>query len=164
MSENPTPAIGHDRFLIGIVVGAVALIVVGIAAVVLVGRGPAAPPADLGSPVGVVQAYVEAVRAGDLDRAYSFLSRSEQAAVSLSEYRRRFSTTARPTNTESRVLIEPVTVGSDTAEVKVTISRFSARADPFSTGTSHQEVNVRLVKQDGTWRVDQPIGPYPFLY
>ena len=37
-----------------------------VVAVLLVGRAPAPPPADLSTPLGVVQAYVEALQAGDV--------------------------------------------------------------------------------------------------
>ncbi len=164
MSEQAVPTPGADRFLIGIVAAAVLLIGVGIAAVLLVGRLPSSPPVDPSSPVGVVQAYVQALRAGDLERAYGYLSRSAQKSVPLDTYRQRFPHYYEPAATDQRLLIEPVTVGSDAAEVKVTISRFSARSDPFSASSSHRNVTVRLVKEDGVWRVNQPLEPYPLLY
>jgi hypothetical protein len=164
MAENPLAARGTDRFLLGIVVGAVLLILLGVVVVLVVGRAPAASQADPASPAGVVQAYVEALRTGDVDLAYGYLSRSAQGAVSLDEYRRRFHRPFVPSTSGQRVLIEPATIAGDRAEVQVTLSRFSARADPFSANTYHQDTTINLVKEDGAWRISQPIGPYPFVY
>jgi hypothetical protein len=162
MQPSPPAARGTDRFLLGIVVGAALLIVVGIVAVFVTSRTAALRPVDPDSPAGVVQAYVEALRAGDLDRAYGYLSRAAQASVSLDDYRRRAYRPFVPDTAEQRVLVEPVTVGADTATVRVTISRFTARADPFSTSTYHQDTTVALVREDGAWRISRPVEPYPF--
>ena len=160
----PVVAPGADRFLLGIVAGAVLLIVLGIVAVFVAGRASPPPPPDPSSPVGVVQAYIEALRAGEPDRAYTFLSRSAQASMPLDEYRRPFSHAYRRPETEQRWLIEPVMAGADTAEVRVTLSRFSSSPQPFSATTYHRDETVRLVREDGTWRINQPVGPFPFLY
>ncbi len=161
METSQPAAPGADRFLLGIVVGAVLLIAAGIAAVFLTGR-TAPPVVDPASPVGVVQDYVAALRAGDADRAYAALSRAAQAAVSLDDYRRRVNRPSAPDPDDQRVLVEPVAVGADTATVKVTISRFTARPDPFSAATSHQDTTVTLVREDGAWRISRPAEPYPF--
>src|SRR5438132_5897598 len=81
MSDSPSSAPPPDRFLLAIVLGALALIAAGIAVVLVLGRGPAPPPPDPNSPVGVVQAYVEALRDGDVERARSYLSQSARAEL-----------------------------------------------------------------------------------
>jgi hypothetical protein len=153
---------GADRFLIGIVAGAIALIAAGILAVAFVGRGQPGRTFDPASPAGAVQAYVEAIRAGDRDRAYAMLSRSAQADTRNQSYRERFPSPSDPRGRSARVLIEPVSESGDVAEVRVTVSRFSARSDPFSTNTYHNETVVRLVREDGAWKIDRPIEPYVF--
>ena len=162
MAEATVASQRPDRFLLGIIAGSVLLIILGIVAVFVAGRTPPTPATDPNSPVGVVQAYVEALRAGDADRAYSYLSRQAQASVPRDRYLERFPRFAPPTDA-SRLLIEPVSIGSSTAEVKVTVSRFSAGGAPFSANTSHQEVTVRLVMEDGAWRIMQPSEPFPFI-
>ncbi len=164
MSDRAPSVRRTDPFLIGIVAGAVLLIAAGVVAVLLVGRSPRTAPADPGSPESVVQTYVEAIRAGDADRAYGYLSRAAKSAVSLQEYRQRFSRGQSASGSEQRILIEPTQVGAETAEVKVTFSRFSARSEPFSAGSYHREVSVRLVREDGAWWVSQPTEPYPLAY
>jgi hypothetical protein len=150
-----------DRFLVGIVAGAVLLALAAVV-VVFVGRpvaGSSAAAADPGSPAGVVQAYAEAVREGDFDRAYTYLSRSAQSATSLAAYRQRYGFPG-PAGSEARLVIQPIKVEADSAEVRVTVSRFYANPTPFSPSTSRNEVTVRLVREDGAWRIDQPIEPY----
>lgn len=152
---------GPDRFLIGIVVGALVLIAAGVIVVFTAGRTPRSAPADPASPAGVVQGYLEALQAGDQDRARPFLTRSAQAAADRA--RERFPSPSEPPGMARRFLIEPVRVTDDTAEVKVTISTFSAQSDPFSTSTYHREVTVRLIREDGAWKVSQPVEPYSLL-
>ena len=163
MAETVASGQRPDRFLVGIVVGALLLIVLGIAAVFVAGRTPSTTVADPSSPVGVVQAYVEALRAGDADRAYGYLSGSAQASVPRDQYLQRFPRFS-PPNEASRLLIEPGTIGPDTAEVKVTISRFNSGGAPFSANTYHQDVTVRLTMENGAWRIVQPAEPYPLIY
>jgi hypothetical protein len=162
MEPSPPAARNPDRFLLGIVVGAALLIVVGIGAALVTSRTAAPRPVDPESPVGVVQAYLEALRGGDLDRAHGYLSRAAQDSVPLDDYRRRGYRSYLPDTAEQRVLVEPVTVGADTATVKVTISRFSARPEPFSATTYHRDTTVHLVREDGAWRISRPAEPYPF--
>jgi hypothetical protein len=159
-ASSATPA-SPDRFLLAIVLGALALIVAGIAVVLALGRGPAEPPPDPASPVGVVQTYVEALRAGDVERARGQLSQAARAE--LDRERDAFPRHYEPAGIQQRVLIQPVEVEGDRALVKVTISSFSARSDPFSSSTYHREVDVRLVREAGQWRVAQPVEPYPFF-
>ena len=164
MSDPSATSPRTDRFLLGIIAGSVLLIALAVAAVFVLGRRPPPAPADPASPVGVVQAYVEAIRSGDLASAHGHLSRGARSALPLATYRERFPRYAEPASTDQRILIEPIVTEANRAEVKVTISRFSARSDPFSARTSHRDVTVRLVREDGAWRVDQPAEPYPFLY
>jgi hypothetical protein len=165
MAEQLTPttrrpaAPGHDRFLLAIVAGALLLVVVGVVVVVPFGRPRPAPPADPSSPAGVVQQYVEAVRAGDLERARGYLTREARAQV---EARDRSSPYRPSVDDNARIVVDTVSTTDTTAEVKVAISRFYARSNPFSSSTSHYDVPVRLIREDGAWRISQPVDPYPF--
>ena len=159
IAEPPRPAGGQDRFLLAIVAGTVLLVVVSIVAVSLFGRARPAPPPDPNSPAGVVHAYVEAARDGDMQRARGYLTREVRAEV---EARDRLNT-YRPTQDDNvRIVVETVSTTDTAAEVKVTISRFYARSDPFSSNTSHRDVTVKLIQEDGAWRISQPVEPYTF--
>jgi hypothetical protein len=153
-----------DRFLLGVVVGAVLLMAAGVGAVALVGSRPPAVAPDPSSPVGVVRAYVEATRGGDTPRAKEYLSQSAREELDRARDGLRGGYVETAPDREQRVLIEPLSEGAERAEVKVTVSTFTARSDPFSTGTWHREVVVRLVREGGAWRVSQPSDPYVFAY
>jgi hypothetical protein len=144
------------------VIGSVALIGLGILAVQLAGRNQPARAADPASPVGVVESYLEALRAGDTDRAYSYLSRSAQGSIPRDRYLERFPRFNPPSETSTRMLIEPSSVEGDTATVKVTVSRFNSGGAPFSTNTYHQDYTIRLIREDGAWKIAQPVEPYAF--
>jgi hypothetical protein len=160
-SELPAAAASPDRFLVGIVLGAILLIALGILAVVLAGRAPAPAAADPASPAGVVQAYVEALRAGETDRARTYLSQSARDQLDKQGSPRPYHPGSAP---ERRIVIDPVEVGADRARVKVTVSAFTTRTEPFSSSTYHNEIDVRLVRENGQWRISVPIEPFPFLY
>jgi hypothetical protein len=150
---------GQDRFLLAIVAGTVLLLVASVVIVLLMGRSRPAPPADPASPAGVVQTYIEAVRAGDPEKARGYLTR-EARAQALARDR---NTTYQPSlNDNIRIVVETSAMTDSTADVKVTVSRFYARSDPFSSSTTHRDVTVKLLKEDGDWRISQPIETYAF--
>ena len=160
MSEHVAVSPGPARFLLPFVAGAVALVIGGFAIVLTAGRAAAPAPADPASPVGVVQAYASAIQAGDAERAYGYLSQSAQRTRPFERYRSSFSNSGRSSDTQRRLLIEPVSEGPDRAEVKVTISTFAVHGGPLSSSTYHRDVTVRLVKEADVWRIDQPLEPY----
>ena len=88
-----------------------------------------------------------------IDKARGYLSRQARAAF---DDRNRQSP-MRPTADEHlRIVVETTTATETSAEVKVTISRFYARSDPFSSSTSHRDVTAKLVMEDGAWKISQP--------
>jgi len=139
--------------LLAIVAGTLVLVVVSIAIVLVFGRSRPSPPADPNGPAGVVYGYIEAVRAGDAERARGYLAR--QARADFDDRNRQNPIRATPDD-QVRIVVETSTATDTSSEVKVTISRFYARSDPFSSGTSHHDVMVRLVKEDGAWKISVP--------
>lgn len=152
---------GRDRFLLAIVGGTLLLVLVSVVVVLFFSRPRPAAPVDPASPAGVVQAYLEALRVGDFDTARGYLTRSARAD---SIARERSPYTAWSGNNNVRVVVETTSMTETTADVKVTISRFQARSDPFSSSTYHRDVTVRLLKEDGEWRINSPSDTYTFYY
>lgn len=159
-----TATAGPDRFLLGIVAGAVVLIVISLVIVIVGNRPVERPPADPETPIGVVEAYIEALRVGNLDRAREMLSQSARAELSAQDYRERFGGYTTSSDSERRILIEPIEVGTDQAQVRVTISTFSTGPEPFSASSYHRDVTVYLTREDGDWRISRPYEPYALLY
>ena len=151
------PAAGQDRFLLAIVAGTLLLVVIGVVVVFMFGRTRAAPPTDPNSPSGIVHSYVEAVRAGDFDRARGFLTASARADFD----RRTQNSSVRPSsNDRVRIVVETRSTTETTAQVGVTLSHFYIRSDPFSSNTSHRTLAASLIREDGVWKMSQPLLPY----
>jgi len=158
MAQQRAQTFGSDRFLLGIVAGAILLIVASVIVVLVVRQSPPPPLPDPNSPVGVVQSYIEAIRAGDLDRARGYLT-DEARASSLT---RSWPSYSPSTNDNVRIIVEPVREDATAAEVRITISRFSARPGPFSAHSSHTDYTARLIREDGAWRITSALEPYVF--
>ena len=158
MAQQRSATLGPDRFLLGIVAGAVLLIVASVIVVLFVRQLPPPAPPDPNSPTGVVQAYIEAIRAGDLDRARGYLT-AEARTASLT----RSWPSYPPTNDDNvRIVVEPVREDATTAEVRITVSRYYSRPGPFSARSSHNDYTARLVREDGAWRMNPALEPYVF--
>jgi hypothetical protein len=155
-----SPAGGQDRFLLAIVVGTLLLVAVGVVVVFTFGRSRPVQPVDPNSPAGVVHGYVEAVRAGDADRARTYLTRQAQVDF---DSRLRTSPIRPSPNDRIRIVVETVSVTDTTAEVKVTISHFYAGRDPFSSNTSHRDLITRLIREDGAWKLSVPPWAYELI-
>ena len=149
-----------DRFTWGIVVGAVALVVVALAAVLLVQRAPA--PIDLTTPDGVVRAYVQALDTGKPEAGWDLLSDRLKAETSRDEFVRRAGASYHPQR-EGRVAIENVTIEGTSARVEVTRT-YSSNSGPFGMFGPSSYTNrftARLEQQGGAWRITVP--PEDFL-
>jgi hypothetical protein len=157
--QPSAPTSGPDRFLLAIVAGTVVLVVVAILAVFLFGRWRTAPPADPDSPAGVVQAYVEAVRGGELERSRTLLTREARTQAEARDRQNAYPSSI-PRTDNLRIVVQTVSTTDTHAEVKVTLSRFYSRSDPCSSGTSRYDLTFRLIREDGAWRITQPIEPY----
>jgi hypothetical protein len=142
---------------VGIVVGTLLLVLVGIVVVFIFGRTRSTPPSDPNGPAGVVYGYVEAIRAGDVDRARGYLTAQARADF---DNRTRTNPVRPSSDDRVRIVVETISTTETTAEVKVTISRFYARSDPFSSSTSHRDVTARLIREDGAWKLSQPLMAY----
>jgi hypothetical protein len=159
MAQERTATAGPDRFLLGIVAGAGLLLVVSvIVVVVMMRRSPVT--IDPSSPSGVVQAYAEAMRAGDRTRAFGYLTPEARATA----IARNWSTSTPGYDDSVRIVVEPISEDASTATVRVSVTRFYARSQPFfGSSTTHTDRTVHLVRQDGAWLIDEALEPYAFV-
>jgi hypothetical protein len=155
-AQQPASAGGTDRFLLAIVAGTVLLVAVGILIVFVFGRSAPTPPADPDSPAGVVQLYIQAVRSGETEKARGYLSREAQTRFDSNRSGRYLA----PAQDDYRIIVDTVAVTDSSAEVKVTVTRFYARSRPFQSSSSHYDSTVRLIREDGAWKMTQYIEPY----
>jgi hypothetical protein len=143
-----------DRFTWGVVAAIAALVVAGLAAAVLLQRP--GPPADLARPEGVVRAYEEAIGGGRPDQAWDLLAAPARADVTREEFLRRATLLAR--RPPGRVAIGNVAVEGDVARVH--LDQTYAGGTLFGPSPPVVRTTVRLVREDGQWRIEVPSEPY----
>jgi hypothetical protein len=143
-----------DRFTLGVVVGAVLLVIAAVVSVVLLQGQSAAP--DLSTPEGVVRAYYAALDQGHPEQAWDLLSSRARAQTTRDEFIQR-AISFRP-GREQRVTIDSVEIVGDTANVNLSLT--SSGGGLLGGGSYSQTVRVRLDREDGQWRITVPPQPY----
>ena len=144
-----------------IVVGAVlVLVVAAIAAVATLGSRTATYPA--GSPEAAFQGYLAAYDEGDYETSYAYFTDAVKVRFPYGQYVDEC--TSRGASDEGvRVIIERADISGERATLRLTIERYYANGLQSSRYRSPGE--VRLVRIDGRWRIDQRmIGVEPSYY
>jgi hypothetical protein len=141
------------------IVGAVlGLVVLALALAVLMPSRQPAP--DLNTPDGVALAYALAVQRGDLDQAWDLLAASVKSPLT----RERFITRAEATRSSyerARLSIEDPRVDGETARVDL-VRNYPSSGGLFGLGSGSysNRSTVRLVRENGQWRIATPPDPY----
>ena len=143
-----------DRFTWGVALGALVLVVAGLASVLLLPR-PAATP-DLTTPQGVVRAYVTALDQSKPEQAWDLLTTGARARTTRDEFIRRAVAQGHPRS--ERIAIDGVTVEGDGARVE--LSRTYGSGGLFGDTPYTTQTTVRLERADGAWRISVPPDPY----
>lgn len=136
----------QDRFLIGILIGIIVLIVA--ALVVFYARLNKNSYITEDTPDGVVHNYVLAVLNKDYQKAYSYLA-DVNNKPSFAEFRQAFAVgRIVPSNTGTQV--GTAEINGDDASVEV--STVYTSGNPFSPDNASPGT-AQLVKQNGTWKI-----------
>jgi hypothetical protein len=147
----------QDRFLTGILVGIVVLVVIALAVFFLRQGSQSYISEDV--PEGVVHNYVLAVLSDDYEKAYGYLADLDNKPT-YEQFRDAFLTgVVNPNN--SAVDIGTSEVTDETASVEVAL--IYNPSDPFSTGYRDVQRAV-LVKQNGAWKLSSMPGYYFWDY
>ena len=161
---SPTAGASHaDHSLrhilvIGGVVGA--LVVAAVAVMALLGsRGPASYPSD--SPEAAFQAYLQAYAAGDLEAAHASFSQRIRSGTSSSGYLDDVSMYGRDDQAR-RVWIDSVDRSDGLATLHLTIEEFFSSG--LSSSSYRYETSVRMVLEDGSWKVDELLAGVDPVY
>ena len=143
----------QDRFLTGILIGIVVLVVVALA--VFFTRKDNLNYVSDDTPAGVVQNYVVAVHKRDFERAYTYLAEIENKPTP-ELFRQSFlNHNVDPTN--AGLEIGKTEIVGSTASVSLGV--IVSPSDPFSGGYRNAEY-AQLVMQNGAWKIKQL--PYNF--
>jgi hypothetical protein len=143
----------QDRFLTGILVGIVVLVIVALTVFFL--RQGSQSYISEDAPEGVVHNYVLAVLNADYEKAYGYLAELEDKP-DYEQFRDAFLTgVVNPNN--SAVDIGESEVSGETASVEVAL--IYNPSDPFSTG--YRDVQrALLIRQNGAWKLSSMPGYY----
>lgn len=144
-----------------IVVGAViVLIAAAIVSVATLGSRTATYPE--GSPEAAFQGYLAAFVERDYEASYAYFSDGVKARLSYGQYVDECTSRA-ASGEDVRVLIERADVSGERATLRLVIERYYASGLQSSRYRSPGE--VRLVRVDGRWRIDQRmVGAEPSYF
>lgn len=136
----------QDRFLTGILIGIVLLMIAALA-VFFTRQGKQTYVSDQ-TPEGVVHNYVLAVLNKDYQKAYGYLADLDNKPT-FNEFRQAFAV-GRLNPANNGIKIGKADVTGDDASVEV--SMVYTPGDPFSTGYSNVG-SAQLVRQSGEWKI-----------
>jgi hypothetical protein len=159
--EQPPPSAGSSapvkagipRAVLVVGGAIVALIALALVVVLAVPKGPTAY--DPGSPEAAFQAFYQAFEAGDVEGAYGLLASDVTDQLSLVVYRRLDSEQAWQRSEDRRVVLLSSDRTGDRTNLRLRIDQFSGGG--LGSNRSSYERTVRLVLEDGAWRIDEPI-------
>lgn len=144
-----------NRSLIYIGLGVVGLAVITTLVVLLAGdRQRADFPSD--SPEGTLQRYLVAYDDGDLDAAHAFFSADVRERMDAEAYQRAVDSFGHdPAHGGRSVLFDSTDGNDDRVDLHLIVEEFYG--DGFSGETYRSPRDIRLVREDGAWRIDQPL-------
>jgi hypothetical protein len=143
----------QDRFLIGILIGIVALVVISLGLFFL--RKDSENYVAENAPENIVHNYVVAIHKGDFEKAYSYLSEGVNKPT-YEVFRKAFITNM-VSSKNVGLEIGSADVRGDNASVS--LNTIYNAGDPFSGGYRNNDVAL-LIKQNGQWKLEQM--PYNF--
>ena len=147
----------QDKFLIGIVVGILLLVVAALVVVLTRAPGNEDYRAD-DTPEGVVHNYFLALQRKDYNKAHGYLSDALENKPNLEQFTREAGNYS--SHQEASLKIGEVTLSDDLAQVPVTVTTYNAGGIFDSSRYSSDE--TALLRQDagGQWKLTQ--FPYPY--
>lgn len=146
----------RDKWLAGFIVGAAALVVAAIVAVIFA-RDRSAVEYPETSPVGVVQRYLLALDSGRPVAAEKYFSETLREKES-GRFPAHSIGGGRSDDVARRMVLVSEAVEGETATVEVEITNFY-RADPASSSSWRQRVVFELRLESGNWRITAPHYP-----
>jgi len=156
IETTPTPSVptyGLPRSVLLVGAAVAALIVIALLVAVVLPARPTEYAA--GTPEAAFQDFYRAWESGDIDAAYGHLSSNVTGQLTLTEYRTRDSEQSWQREQDRRLVL----LGADVTGERALLS---LRVDAFSGGglggqRSSYERSVRLVRENGSWLIDEPL-------
>lgn len=149
--ESSQRAANATRPLLFIAGGLIGVLVIAAVIMLLANRPQPAFPAD--TPEGTFQRYLAAFDDGDYQTSYAYLSTSAQDAVPYSRYERAARDYSTWNSGRQRLTLDNVRVTGERATIYLVVREGGG---PFDGGWE-DSVSIGLVRQQGEWRIDQPL-------
>ncbi len=133
----------------------VSLLAIAVLSLTLLGSRAVELPRD--TPAGAVQGYLRAFSSGDLDTAYRAFSARVQRRLTFDSFEAEATAWASDDLDRQHVSLDRVDESPDRATVHL---RIGMAGDPglFGGGQETWEITVRLIREAGAWRIDQPLA------
>jgi hypothetical protein len=143
----------NDRFLLGILIGIILIVLLSIGIVIFNPQGSNYLPEN--SPEAVVNNYLTAWAQEDFDKVAGYLMEAENKPefhkIIQTAYETKYATDTTSVRIDKSILRDH--------EATVILTMISHPGDPFST-TSQTSGLVALIKENDAWKIKQ--FPYPF--
>jgi len=149
--STPTYRVPRSVLLVGAAIAALIVLALTIA-VALPAR-----PTDYaaGSPAAAFQDFYAAWENRDVDAAYRHLSSNVTGQLSLADYRNRDSEQSWQRDQDRRLVLQGADVTGDRAVLRIRVDQFSGGG--IGGQRSSSERSVRLVRENDTWLIDEPL-------
>jgi hypothetical protein len=148
----------NDKFLIGIIIGIVALAVLAVALVLARGRGETYVADD--TPAGVARNYFLAVQRRDYQKAYDYLSNDLKNKPTLDDFISVVSNQYNGGNSEAALKVGNTTLTGDVATVDQTITTYTG-GGPLESNRYASPNTAQLRRNaQGDWKLTG--YPYPY--
>jgi len=156
MNAAPSTSAGSsNRSVVYVAVGVVVLTVVTILVVLLAGDRRAAEFAP-DSPEAALQRYLAAYEEGDLEGAHAHFSKNVRERMDLDAYQRAVDSMGGIGGDPNRSVLFDRTSGTDDrVDLHLIVEEFYG--DGLSGDTYRSPRDIRLVREDGEWRIDEPL-------
>lgn len=142
------------------VIGGVVVLVVVVAAVAVATMGDRTASYPASSPEAAFQAYLTAYQAGDYETAYASFSAAVQRTMSFRDFSDRTGWGMGDPN--ARVSIERTDLTAGRATLHLAIDHYWANG--LQSSSYREQRTVRLVREDGAWRIDQELVGIDIIY
>ena len=155
-ASTPASARSGNRSLLLIAAAVLALVVLTVAVVLVAGnRAPTQYPPD--SPEAALQGYLAAFEADDVEAAHAYFSAPVRERMDLEAYERAIDEGHRmyPPDSSRSVLFDRRSGEGDSVRLHLTVEEFYGEGLNGTTNRSPRE--IRLVREDGAWRIDEPL-------
>ncbi len=163
MTAPPSGSAAFPRSVVLIGAAISALVVIALIVAVALPNRPTEYAA--GSPEAAFQDFYEAWETGDIEAAYGHFSSTVTAEMSPAEYRRMDADWSWQRDQGRRLVLLNVDVTADRSVLRIRVDQFSEGG--LAGERYSYERSVRLVRERGTWLIDEPlvgIESVPYQY